>query len=90
MSPSVVCLVQASAVIQMLEQRAGEDNFKRLLSRLVGVSCQPASPQGAPLCYLHHFVMDCRMLYTTPGSLQTFAADLKCAHLEILPLKLKV
>lgn len=86
----MVCLVQASAVIQMLEQRAGEDNFKRLLSRLVGVSCQPASPQGAFLCYLHHLVLNCRMLYTTPGSLQTFSDDLKCAHLEILHLNLKV
>lgn len=30
----------------MLEQRAGEDNFKRLLSRLVITSCQPATAAG--------------------------------------------
>lgn len=33
-------------MIQMLEQRAGEDNFKRLLSRLVITSCQPATAAG--------------------------------------------
>ncbi|CAL8462796.1 g2329 [Coccomyxa elongata] len=37
---------KASAVIHMLEQRSGEDNFKRLLSRLVVASCQPATSKG--------------------------------------------
>ena len=34
----------------MLERRAGEDNFKRLLQRLLAVSRNPASSQGKTGC----------------------------------------
>lgn len=44
--PYICVPAQASAVIHMLEQRAGEDNFKRLLSRLVVASCQAATSKG--------------------------------------------
>jgi hypothetical protein len=36
---------QAAAVIHMLDRRAGEDNFKRLLQRLLAVSLNIA-PSG--------------------------------------------
>ena len=36
---------QAAAVIHMLDRRAGEDNFKRLLQRLLAVSLNVA-PSG--------------------------------------------
>ena len=36
---------QAAAVIHMLDRRAGEDNFKRLLQRLLAVSLA-AAPSG--------------------------------------------
>ena len=37
---------QAAAVIHMLERRAGEDNFKRLLQRLLAVSHNAAATPG--------------------------------------------
>ena len=42
--------LQAAAVIQMLERRAGEDNFKRLLQRLLAVSRNAASSPGESNC----------------------------------------
>ena len=40
------CAEQALAVLHMLERRAGEDSFKRLLQRIVFASCHPSSAKG--------------------------------------------
>ena len=37
---------QATAVVHMLERHAGEDNFKRLLQKLILTSCSPAAAKG--------------------------------------------
>lgn len=34
-------------MIEMLERKAGEDTFKRLLQRLIAASCHPALNKGA-------------------------------------------
>jgi hypothetical protein len=46
---------QALAVLHMLERRAGEDTFKRLLQRIVFASCHPSSAKGgSPSPLSHH------------------------------------
>ena len=47
-------VLQAAAVIHMLERRAGEDNFKRLLQRLLAVSRNAASLPGKGGCSPAH------------------------------------
>jgi len=48
---------QAAAVIHMLERRAGEDNFKRLLQRLLAVSHNSAATAGETQSLLAYHVI---------------------------------